>query len=517
MANVSRIDRWMSESTEASRSPTVENFKNQSMPWQSSPPRILDGLSVAEQHMKTLFGPFPYSGETSHVPSMSVCLDLFVEHIYPIMPLIHVPTLRATLSRPLRDFERNFMCALCAVTSTHMSGKSIPTPALGPISWEAVGRHYLNECIAVRQSYDFIEDKSLLAVISSYFMSTAHFEINQSRKSWYYLREAMTMAQDLKLHDESSYENLSEAEALCRRRTFWILYVTERSFAILRHKPLTLSKTPGFPATTHEYESHEIHAGFSHLVQTFSLLDENFVNSWNEASSTPNSIITYSALQERLNTSGTGHLDLTNTQKADILVTQQWLRLIVWQSSMRQGLLSSNASDPSMTFKYPLQIARSLLEVISSLPTTSIEVHGMGIFEKIFEVGCSMVDVVQASAASSQSSTSTMSTHGLTQDPFEMFVQTLSQTPNSQKLFANLLLAKAAEKPEIRRYSLGTSLLPLPGSVLDEQGSQSQEEEGYVPQRPRGSIVEFPEGCNVELEEWLGTQGWDIGVSAGWK
>jgi len=34
-----------------------------------------------------------------------------------------------------------------------------------------------------------------------------------------------------------------------------------------------------------------------------------------------------------------------------------------------------------------------------------------------------------------------------------MFVKTLSQTPNSQRQYANLLLAKAAEKPEMRRFS----------------------------------------------------------------
>lgn len=167
-----------------------------------------------------------------------------------------------------------------------------------------------------------------------------------------------------------------------------------------------------------------------------------------------------------------------------------------------------------MTFKYPLQIAKSLLEVISSLPTTSIEVHGMGIFEKIFEIGCSMVDVVQASASSPSSSYtySSLASHGPSQDPFEMFVHTLSQTPNSQKLFASLLLAKAAEKPEIRRYSLSGGLAPAQGSVIEEQGKD------YVVMRPRGSgsVVEFPEDGG-ELEEWLGTQNWDIGVSAGWK
>jgi hypothetical protein len=185
-----------------------------------------------------------------------------------------------------------------------------------------------------------------------------------------------------------------------------------------------------------------------HLVHSYHLLDSSFVDSWNEAPEASASTLTYTALQQHLNLPHPSHLTLTDIQKADILVTQQWLRLIVWQSSMRQGLLSSTAEDESMTFRYPLKIAHSLLNVISSLPTTSIEVHGMGMFEKIFEIGNTMLDVMQAYGTNIPHEH-----YGVVQDPFDMFVKTLSQTPNSQRQYASLLLAKAAEKPEIQRFS----------------------------------------------------------------
>jgi hypothetical protein len=147
---------------------------------------------------------------------------------------------------------------------------------------------------------------------------------------------------------------------------------------------------------------------------------------------------------------------LTSIQKADILVTQQWLRLIIWQSSMRQGLLSSSNEEESMTFAYPLKIAHSLLNVISSLPTTSIEVHGMGIFEKIFEIGNTMLDVLHAYGGVGgglEGGGLGGGARGVVQDPFEVFIKTLSQNPNSQRQYASLLLQKAAEKPV-----LGSSL-----------------------------------------------------------
>ncbi|KAK2629844.1 hypothetical protein QTJ16_000664 [Diplocarpon rosae] len=465
----SSIDQWISDSADAraSVSPTTSQQRWHAI---ASEPQLTEepsSIFTSDQFR-------PISPSYFHlIPS---CIDLFYEHIYPIMPLVHIPTLRSSSTRALNRSEKNLLYSLCALTSTHMSGKSITAP--GPPSWEAAGRFFLDECISVRKSYDFIEDKSLSAVISSYFVSTAFFELNQNRKSWYYLREALTMGQDLRLHDEKSYAGLSPAEILCRQRTFWILYVTERSFAILRHKPLTLSKTPLFPSSVHSYESPSTHTGFMHLVNSYHLLDSSFVDTWNEVTSAPTSTLTYTALQNQLSQPQPSHVSIPDIQKADILVTQQWLRLIVWQSSMRQGLLSSTASDESMTFAYPLKIAHSLLSALSSLPTTSIEVHGMGIFEKIFEIGNTMLDVTHACGRSIPSAS-----HGVAQDPFAVFVKTLSQTPNSQRQFANLLLAKAAEKPTIQRFA--QPLAPGLGSgVLDGVG-----EGVFGTSQWRGSIV----------------------------
>lgn len=154
-------------------------------------------------------------------------MELYYEHIYPIMPLLYMPTIRATIARPMTAPEKNLIYVLCALVCMHMSGKSLHVD--GPVSWEAAGRFFLDECVSNRQSYDFMEDASLSAVISSFWLSTSFFEINQNRKSWLYLREALTLAQDMGLHDDASYIGLSAQEALCRQRVFWQLFVTERS------------------------------------------------------------------------------------------------------------------------------------------------------------------------------------------------------------------------------------------------------------------------------------------------
>jgi hypothetical protein len=218
-SHLNRIDQWINDSADASTSPISGQPRWHPILGDASHPLADEptGIFTTDQFRPT---------SPSYFNLIPTCIDLFYEHIYPIMPLIYMPDLREAVNRPLEMFEKNLLYSLCALTSTHMSGKSIH--AQGPPSWEAAGRFFLDECILVRQSYDFVEDKSLWAVVSSYLVHTAFFEINQNRKSWYYLREAMTMGQDIGLHDEKSYIGLTPAEQLCRRRTFWILYVTER-------------------------------------------------------------------------------------------------------------------------------------------------------------------------------------------------------------------------------------------------------------------------------------------------
>lgn len=453
------------------------------------------------------------------------CVDLYYEHIYPIMPLVHIPTVRATIRRPMASSEKNLVYALCALTAFHMAGKSLSEP--GNPSWDRVGRFFLDECISVRQSYDFLDDTSLQAVTSSFWLSTSFFEINQSRKSWYYLREALTLAIDLRLHDDATYAGLSQQDKLCRQRVFWILFVTERSFAILRNKPLTLRKTPSLPTTKHSYEAPEIHAGFLKLVSSYVPLDESFVNAWNDGSDPRVSATTYLNLQHILaqpldflrrkspsppaglpsssvetTSADDEEPSPTDIQKADLLMTQQWLRLIVWQSSFRQGLLSTAAPHESFAFAFPLTIARDTAAILQSLPSKAVEVHGMGIFEKIFEIGTWCVNVL--GAYDSNSASPSMRPFGgamdgpvagnmdfvggelglfgpsgracAVLDPLEFFVKTLSASPNSKTMYADKLLMFAGETPGGMRTSLSPalSLAPFPrGSVGGSSSSSS--------------------------------------------
>ncbi|KAK3386722.1 hypothetical protein B0H63DRAFT_520797 [Podospora didyma] len=467
------------------------------------------------------------------------CVRLYYEHIYPIMPLLYMPAIREMILRPLEPSEKNLIYALSALTCFHMSGKSIQ--AQGPDSWEKAGRYFLDECIAVRQSYDFVQDLSISTIISSFWLSTSFFEISESRKSWYYLREALTFALDLGLQDDATYEGLNPEDALCRQRVFWQLFVTERSFAVLRNKPIVFKKTPRLPTRRHPYESPDIHSGFLQLISSYVPLDESFVAAWNDGSDPRVSATTYLALQSRLaippsflarrpkaaslfvgNTNGVSqdasvpsaaganpicnssstslsddgdsdgsgnyqsesHSEPTDIQKADLLITQQWLRLIVWQSSFKQGLLSGSSRDESMQFSFPLAIAQRTTSILATLPPSAVEVHGMGIFEKIFEIGTWCMNVLGAynglGSGNGGFVIGDRRKGTIAIDPLEFFVKTLSASPNSRTQFAEKLLLFASEQPGGMKMALEAplSVSTAQAASVVEEAVEGDEEEG---------------------------------------
>ena len=191
------------------------------------------------------------------------------------------------------------------------------------------------------------------------------------------------MALEQNIHLESSYSELSRMQSICYQRTFAVLFVTERGYAILRDKPASITRLEALPKDHFEDEDPSIIAGFQCLCRLFALLDDKFVELWRM--STPDeddAMIQFeniATIQQSLNTMSFSDMLLTDIQKADVLITHQWLRLIFWQAAMRYGLISSSAQDYAFRYDYPIAVAQALCQVMHQLPLDAILVHGLGI------------------------------------------------------------------------------------------------------------------------------------------
>ncbi|KAL2835420.1 hypothetical protein BJY01DRAFT_76872 [Aspergillus pseudoustus] len=328
---------------------------------------------------------------------MERCVDVYLHHMYPIMPLFSQSTLIQWLKRPQEPNEKSMLFALCALVTAFMCGHS--ESIIGSGEWAAVARWFIEKSLLIRSDYSFVEDNTVLTLLASFFVAVTYFELHNTRQSWFYLREAITLGHALGLHANEYYRGMNYVDSLYHRRIFNILFITERSLAIARHKPVLISRPLQLPAPgpSDGYENFdeqpEIDLGFRQLVLVYSQIDVEFLDFWSRKSPVCSSSSWKQCGSDLLVHDGV----MSDAQRADICVTQQWLDLVLWRAALQQSLLSTKAGLRSRTFSYPEDIALSLLQVLTSLPQESVEVHGLGIFEKINDVGNTLADFIHCS------------------------------------------------------------------------------------------------------------------------
>lgn len=365
---------------------------------------------------------------------MTQCFRQYFRHLYPIRPTIHESSLIQRLSRhdELSTEEKILVLSICATTVLHAA----PQSDLSLDKKMQLGKQFVELCLHLRRQYDWAETATLLSVQASYHICVALFELKKPRAHHFYLREAISMSIEQGLHLESTYMGMDQITAICSRRTFALLFITERGLAILRNKDVQI---PRLPLLSNEYFDDQdgvILAGFSALVNLFSVLDEKFVQLWSSTSLDSDSsgyepYESIASIQLSLNEMSFENFAMTDIQRADVLITHQWLRLIFWQASMRQGLISYSAPDPIFSSTFPITIAENLCTAISSMSNDAILVHGLGIFEKLFEIAYTLMDALTIANTSWSDS-----------QELRYLFDVLSASSNSQSTYVKMLRTK---------------------------------------------------------------------------
>lgn len=367
-----------------------ENLSTASSPRPLHGPKYLyrsnSGPAQAEPRVTALASEIGFSGYL-----MSQCIKQWFRHLYPIEPILHEPTFTKMLNQAeeLSTQDKILVLSLCAVTVLHAA----PPSDLTLQHKQDLGRELIKQCLHLRHTYDWIENATLTTVISSFFICISFFELKQVRSHHFFLREAIGFAREMSTDAERAADD--PIESICRQRMLALLFITERGCAILRNKPISMMRLPLIPRDFFDDHDELVLAGFTQLCNLFSTLDEKFVQLWyandpeDEPDSTPFENV--AGIQHELNKLNFENSKMTNIQKADVLITHQWLRLIFWQASMRQGLISMASADDAFLYNFPIIIAKDLCRVMQGFEYDAIQVHGLGIFEKVFEVSKSTV------------------------------------------------------------------------------------------------------------------------------
>lgn len=65
-------------------------------------------------------------------------------------------------------------------------------------------------------------------------------------------------------------------------------------------------------------------------------------------------------------------------QRADISMTQQWIRIFLWQHALKVTSLRTTSEDEEFSFSFPAKVAQNALTFLSTLPKECLEAHGPG-------------------------------------------------------------------------------------------------------------------------------------------
>lgn len=159
----------------------------------------------------------------------------------------------------------------------------------------------------------------------------------------------------------------------------------------------------------HDDKDASVMRGLAQLMDLFEAIDEDIVDCWNGRCDAANgrcktfdrnralamhqnltdavnpqgnrnsiwsSLYSFSAGDGEVGASSTA---LSETQRADILITQKWLQNCVWHLCLTHNLLQIQPEPPEITFQYAISIAESTLDLCGSLSLRSMEVHGIGL------------------------------------------------------------------------------------------------------------------------------------------
>lgn len=118
--------------------------------------------------------------------------------------------------------------------------------------------------------------------------------------------------------------------------------------------------------------------GFVNLVNLFLVIDSTFLSMVNNTSKSADFSKTW--LVEVLRKLGALSLafESLETHQLDILVSRQWLQMLLWQLSVKQGLLTTSSTEEPFNLQYPILLARDVVKTIGSVNQETLDSHGIG-------------------------------------------------------------------------------------------------------------------------------------------
>lgn len=208
----------------------------------------------------------------------------------------------------------------------------------------------------------------------------------------------------LGLHRPDTYVALSSDERELRLRVYWVLFVSERTYCIQHGLPTILRPINKRPSPNEGPDgcSGSPILSFLYLTKLFTFLDGDLIE--------PPSMSSNGGVSASAAVTGDGCIDdpidkqrarnkvtifqsdlgataegvgLDETQRVDIFVTRNWIRILLWEFTVRHFTMSCTTDDQAFSILLPALVSHEMLGLFSAVSEKSICAHGYGMVSPI--------------------------------------------------------------------------------------------------------------------------------------
>lgn len=260
-------------------------------------------------------GPTPIT-----IHDVSAYLKIYQYKMYAVWPVVDVAELLAKLRGRIEDPEA---CALaysvCAATGAQLRLADFE-PGYSQKRLNIVDR-FATEAERYWAMLDGPENATIACVLIPFFLHN-YYSVEQKRfKSTVLLRESLTLCELLDLDKEAVYATLTPGEQRCRRKVFWLLFVTERGNAMQNDLATVLRNSIELPKAEDDKDP-VLFMGFLSLVRLFVAAEGTLVGTGSNHNDRIFTTETFARLQQHIQDNPAQSSD--ETQRTDVCVTQQW-------------------------------------------------------------------------------------------------------------------------------------------------------------------------------------------------
>ncbi|CAF3504737.1 hypothetical protein SNK03_006417 [Fusarium graminearum] len=352
-------------------------------------------LALANSHSETCDASSSRDGDRSNGPpsivsaqpygrvslsSLAYYLNIYNSCLYVVWPIVDHEKLVQRLHQGDNKIAYALATSICSATVAQLQ---LPPDEHGNSSHSMA-----YETEKTRLMLDYHKHQTVDALLTCFFLHAFYADTGKSTKSTLLLREAIAHAHILGLHHDIFYAELDAETIQYYLRIAWVLFITDRAHSLQQDIPPTFKLSPTLPQLQSQHEPGPGSA-FRSLCKLFQAFDDACPSGISSKQ-----IGLLGAISSQLQAKHPLPLCENEVQRADIVVTDSWLRVVLWKAAIPFVDANTDPFDQNLSVSFPASVAHDLLSRLTTLSSCALETHGPGMASKLFEVANSVADVL---------------------------------------------------------------------------------------------------------------------------